>query len=161
MLAMTGRGHTRLSHYRIAWISAGLWAMLACAAASDLQSGVDAYTAGNFTEAVGHFRPLAEAGDPQAQFNMGVLAFKGHGVPRDLVASYAWLTASGRQGFVFACRYRNRVRADMTAGQVSQALVLVEDRLARAGASVRPPGAPGTAAEDWCPERDSNPRPTP
>jgi len=158
---MKGPACVRVSVRRIVWILAGLWTLLACAAASELQRGVDAYTAGNFEQAVGHFRPLADAGDPQAQFNMGVLAFKGHGVPRDLVASYAWLTASGRQGFVFACRYRVRVREAMTADQVSQALVLGGERLALAGSAVRPPDGAGTGAEDWCPERDSNPRPTP
>jgi TPR repeat protein len=122
--------------------------------ASSLQNGVDAYTSGNYLEAVIEFRPLAETGDPQAQFNMGVLAFKGHGLPQDLVESYAWLTASGRQGFAFACRYRERVGAQLSPEQLLLARKRAHQRLEQAG-HVLASAAP-TSDEDWCPERSVN-----
>ena len=122
--------------------------------ASNLQNGVDAYTSGNYPEAVIQFRPLAETGDPQAQFNMGVLAFKGHGLPQDLVESYAWLTASGRQGFAFACRYRERVGAQLSPGQLQLARKRARQRLEQAGMVVASDAHPSD--EDWCPERSVN-----
>ena len=45
--------------------------MLAAPAQADVKDGVDAWQAGNYQAAVAEWRPLALAGDADAQFNLG------------------------------------------------------------------------------------------
>ena len=40
------------------------------AAAQDVKTGIDAWQRGDYVRAVAIWRPLAEAGDPDASFNM-------------------------------------------------------------------------------------------
>ncbi len=68
-----------------------LAAILAAAAISianpahaDVRKGVDSWTNGDFAAAVREWRPLADAGDPDAQFNLAQAYKLGRGVPQDL-----------------------------------------------------------------------------
>lgn len=54
------------------------------AAAADVKAGVDAYQRGDFARALAEWRPLAEAGDPDAQFNLAQAYKLGRGVPANL-----------------------------------------------------------------------------
>ena len=57
---------------------------LAVAMTGDAQS---AYDNGQFEEARRIWVPLAEAGDPEAQFRLGLLFDLGQGVPKDLATA--------------------------------------------------------------------------
>ena len=46
---------------------------------SDFQAGWNAYQDGNFISALKIWEPLAEKGDPRAQFNIGVMYAEGKG----------------------------------------------------------------------------------
>jgi len=44
-------------------------------------------------------RVLAEQGDAQAQYNLGVMYDNGKGVPQDYIKAVQWYTKSAEQGF--------------------------------------------------------------
>jgi len=50
--------------------------------ANDLTKGVEAYEKGDFKTALKFWHPLAEQGDTDAQFNLGVMYRRGEGVPQ-------------------------------------------------------------------------------
>ena len=52
-------------------------------AAQDLQKGVTAYQAGDYATALQEWKPLAEAGDAAAQYNLGYMYDSGKGVLQD------------------------------------------------------------------------------
>ncbi len=68
----------------------------------DFDKGVAAYESGDFATALGEFRPLAEQGDADAQYNLGVMYEKGRGVPQDYKIALKWFTLAAEQGFAFA-----------------------------------------------------------
>lgn len=83
-------------------------AILACgalapqAARADVKAGVDAWAEGDFERAVNEWRPLALAGDADAQFNMGQAYKLGRGVATDLPAALDWYRRAHGQGHVRA-----------------------------------------------------------
>ncbi|TYC81578.1 sel1 repeat family protein, partial [Novosphingobium sp. BW1] len=54
------------------------------AARADVKAGVDAWSAGNYAEAVALWQPLATQNDPDALFNLAQAYKLGRGVPEDL-----------------------------------------------------------------------------
>lgn len=71
-------------------------------AMADVKAGVDAWGVGDFDRAVAEWRPLAVAGDPDAQFNMGQAYKFGRGVPSDLNQAEAWYMKAAAQGHLQA-----------------------------------------------------------
>lgn len=71
-------------------------------AMADLDAGWAAYQRGDYAAAAAIWRPLAEAGDPVAQFNLGFLHHRGEGVPQDYVAAAHWWTNAANQGAIKA-----------------------------------------------------------
>jgi len=60
------------------------------AAAADVAAGQAAYEAGDYPTAIAEWQPLAEAGNADAQFGMGLLYGNGFGVPMDDVLALKW-----------------------------------------------------------------------
>ena len=58
---------------------------------ADFDQGMIAYRYGDFDRAMKEFRKDAVDGHALAQFNLGVLYFRGEGAPRDPVEAYAWI----------------------------------------------------------------------
>ena len=75
---------------------------LAVPARADVKTGVDAWQAGDYQTAVAEWRPLAIAGDADAQFNLGQAYKLGRGVPADLVQAEAWYRRAAKQGHLQA-----------------------------------------------------------
>jgi len=65
---------------------------------SDFQDGHLAALTGNFSTALLKWVPLAESGDKYAQFNLGQLYYKGHGVPKDYTEAFKWYMLAAKQG---------------------------------------------------------------
>lgn len=63
--------------------------------AADFQTGMDAYHRGDFANAMREWQPIAEQGDPQAQFNMGLLCARGQGGPQDYACTAGLLSSDG------------------------------------------------------------------
>ncbi|MEO0810898.1 MAG: sel1 repeat family protein, partial [Pseudomonadota bacterium] len=51
--------------------------------AQDIEAGVAAYAAGDYQAALAELRPLAEQGDADVQYVLGVMYYTGQGVAQD------------------------------------------------------------------------------
>ena len=77
-------------------VAAGLWA--AQAVAGPFEEAIVAAVAGDFATAVTLLSPLAEAGDPASQYNLGVFYENGGGVDQDYFEAFRWYGLAARQG---------------------------------------------------------------
>ena len=59
-------------------------------ATDKFKDAVKAYDAGNYTQAIKLFKPLALNGDAYAQHNLGVMYNDGQGVKQDYVEAVKW-----------------------------------------------------------------------
>lgn len=67
-----------------------------------LGGGYQSYLKGDYTAAYDEWLPLAELGDAEAQFNLGVLYDEGAGVERNLTTAADWYRKAAEQGFIDA-----------------------------------------------------------
>jgi TPR repeat protein len=74
-------------------------ALVAVPAFADFQTGLDAYQKGDYVGAAKEWRPLAEEGDPTAQFNLGLLYLDGHGVPQNPGEAATWFRRAAEQDY--------------------------------------------------------------
>jgi TPR repeat protein len=70
--------------------------------AQSVKAGIDAWQRADYPAAVTIWRPLAEAGDADAQFNLGQAYRLGRGVPLDLAAAKVWFERAARSGHLDA-----------------------------------------------------------
>lgn len=100
----------------------GLVAMLwlVSATAAELGAGKKAVARGDYAAALGIWRPLAERGDADAQYNLGHLYRQGLGVSKSLSEAAKWYGLAAAQGvpnaqFNLALMYANGqgVRQDL------------------------------------------------
>jgi TPR repeat protein len=84
------------------WVVIGL--CLACVSAwsGQFEVGLTARERGDFTAAFSTFKPLASAGDANAQFQLSLLYAAGQGVKADVRESLYWLRQAATQGHVLA-----------------------------------------------------------
>ncbi len=75
-----------------------LLAGLALAAEGDYQLGLSAYERGDYAEAMAQWLPLAEHGDPDAQYRVGRLYYYGRGVKQDYAKAGEWYLQAAEQG---------------------------------------------------------------
>ena len=86
-------------HLIVAMLVAALPAPLS---AQSVKAGIDAWQKSDYPAAVAIWRPLAEAGDTDAQFNLGQAYRLGRGVPLDLAAAKIWFERAARNGHLDA-----------------------------------------------------------
>jgi len=70
--------------------------------AQDLQKGLEAAEKGDFATALREWRPLAEQGDAQAQYGLGVMYDNGYGVTQDDKEAANWYRKAAEQGYAAA-----------------------------------------------------------
>jgi TPR repeat protein len=63
------------------------------------ERGLKAFVAGRHGEAIDLWRPLAETGHVQAQYNLGIAYSRGTGVAPDIHLAIDWWERAGRQGY--------------------------------------------------------------
>ena len=101
-MTKTGGNGALLAALTLATISlpGGLLAAAPRAApvSATVKDGVDAWSRGEYRKAVDKWRPLAIAGDPDAQFNLGQAYKLGRGVPVDLIMAEQWYAKAALQG---------------------------------------------------------------
>ncbi|HEX8125807.1 MAG TPA: SPOR domain-containing protein [Allosphingosinicella sp.] len=68
------------------------------AAPSDVKAGIERWSRGDYAGAVAQWRPLAEAGNADAQFNLGQAYKLGRGVPANAATAQSWYQKAARQG---------------------------------------------------------------
>lgn len=76
--------------------------LLSGPALADPKAGVDAWERGDYTRAVTEWRKDAEAGDADAQFNLGQAYKLGRGVPLDTQQAEVWYARAASKGHVQA-----------------------------------------------------------
>ncbi len=76
--------------------------LAAAPAAADVKAGVDLYKRGDYAGALKEWRPLADRGDPDAQFNLAQAYRLGRGVPANLTTAIDLYTKAARQDHVEA-----------------------------------------------------------
>ncbi|WP_298397444.1 SPOR domain-containing protein [Sphingobium sp.] len=86
------------------WAIAAVAALLGAAAPAiaDVKAGVDAWQQGDYAKAIAEWRPLAQSGDSDAQFNMGQAYKLGRGVQPDLNIAMDWYRKAAQQGHLRA-----------------------------------------------------------
>ena len=67
-----------------------------------LGGGYQSYLKGDYAAAYREWLPLAELGDVEAQYNLGVLYDEGAGVDQDLAVAADWYRKAAEQGFMDA-----------------------------------------------------------
>ena len=72
--------------------------------AGDYEDALAAYKAGDHQKAFLLWKPLAEQGNPLAQFFIGMLYTEGKGVPQDYAKAVHWWTKAAKQGYAEARR---------------------------------------------------------
>jgi Flp pilus assembly protein TadD len=86
-----------------------------------LNDAARAYDTGDYEEAAGIWRPLADDGVVQAQFHLGSLYFEGRGVPRDLMQAYTLLRQAELAGFADARVILSLVEPRLSATERNEA----------------------------------------
>jgi TPR repeat protein len=71
-------------------------------ATEDFAAGVAAAKAGDYERARAIWLPLAEAGDPASQYNIGMMHARGEGGPPDYAEAARWFRMAAEQGQVQA-----------------------------------------------------------
>ncbi len=87
------------------WQALLLCMPLFCAApasAESVKAGIEAWQKADYARAVAIWRPLAENGDADAQFNLGQAYRLGRGVKIDLGSAQVWLERAAAQGHMDA-----------------------------------------------------------
>src|SRR3989338_1496888 len=65
-------------------------------------SGIAAFEAKEFSRAMQLLMPLAERGEPQAQYRVAIMAQVGLGVVKNCATAVRWMRAAAEQGFPLA-----------------------------------------------------------
>jgi len=86
------------------YLAASVWiASLATpVSAQSVKAGIEAWQKSDYSAAVAIWRPLAEKGDADAQFNLGQAYRLGRGVPINLAAAQSWFERAADRGHVDA-----------------------------------------------------------
>ena len=69
---------------------------------ADFNKGWNAYDNGDFATALKEWKPLAENGDADAQYNLGIMYRKGEGVPQDYKEAVRLYRLAAEQGLADA-----------------------------------------------------------
>jgi hypothetical protein len=83
-------------------VAALISVMAAPASAQSVKAGIEAWQRADYDAAVAIWRPLAEGGDADAQFNLGQAYRLGRGVPMNLTAAQTWFARAASSGHLNA-----------------------------------------------------------
>ena len=76
----------------------GAWAEVSPAVSAKVAAGWAAYRRGDHATALKILKPLADAGNADAEYDVGTMYSDGHGVPRDPRQAEAWWKKAAEQG---------------------------------------------------------------
>ena len=110
---MKNDGFLGVSFHPVALLTLVLGLLLAIPnARAGVDDGIAAYNRGDYSKAHAEFRRWAEQGDATAQFNLGVMYYKGQGVQQDYAEAVKWWRQAAEQGepdaqFLLGIAYEN------------------------------------------------------
>ncbi len=83
---------------RFLFLASAAGLLLAAPASADVKSGVDRWMRGDYAGAVAEWRPMADRGDADAQFNLGQAYKLGRGVTANAGLAQNWYEKAAKQG---------------------------------------------------------------
>lgn len=83
---------------RFLFLASAAALLVAAPASADVKSGVDRWMRGDYAGAIAEWRPLADRGDADAQFNLGQAYKLGRGVTANPGIAQSWYEKAARQG---------------------------------------------------------------
>jgi TPR repeat protein len=93
-----------------------------------------AYKRGDHREAYRLFKPLAQQGIPEAQYNLALMYYNGRGAPQDYILAHMWFNLaasrfpdSEKKKRYDAVSYRDVVASMMTPYQIAEAQQLARE----------------------------------
>jgi TPR repeat protein len=110
----------------ICTIVATLLSGIGSALAGPWEDGMVAYNRGDYLPAIRLFRPLAEAGNPKAQTQIGTMYRKGEGMAPSPVRAFMWFSFAAKRGDGKAKAGLREVSRTMTPAEMSQGLAMAE-----------------------------------
>jgi TPR repeat protein len=96
------------------------------AQAGPWEDGMVAYNRGDYLPAIRLFRPLAEAGNPKAQNQIGLMYRKGEGTAQSPARAFMWFSLAARRGDAKAKAELRAVSGTMTPAEISQARAMAD-----------------------------------
>ena len=69
---------------------------------AEFNAGFAAYEQGDYATALREWRPLAEQGNANAQYNLGFMYINGLGIPQDYAEAAKWFRKAAEQGYAGA-----------------------------------------------------------
>ena len=96
-------------------------ALFAPVVAGPLEDGVKAFSHADYAKALKLLEPLAEKGDIDAQYTLGMIYSKGDGVEQDNVKAYMWFSLAARKGDKDAAADRDQVGSGMSPDKLDDA----------------------------------------
>ncbi len=99
----------------------GLLVCTPMGASADYSDGLYQYLRGQYSNALNEFIPLANEGNPEAQYILGSMYAQGKGVLQDYAQAHAWFNLAASQGHDKASLYRDEIAQKMTPNQVARA----------------------------------------
>ena len=93
-----GRSLEKKMHRFILALSFIFMMLAAPISAQDFQKGLEAAHNGDFDTALKEWKPLAESGNSDAQYNLGLMYDDGRGVAQDYKEAAKWHTLAAEQG---------------------------------------------------------------
>ena len=87
-----------MRHLRSVLVGALAVAAMTAPARADVKTGFEMWERGEFAQAIAEWRPLAIAGDAEAQYNLGQAYRLGRGVPTDPKQAELWYGKAAAQG---------------------------------------------------------------
>ena len=94
---------------------------------ADYQKGLTAAQSGDFATALREWTPLAEQGNADAQYNLGLMYANGDGVLQDYVYAHMWFNIAASSGHKNASKTRDIVAERMTPADISTAQDLARE----------------------------------
>ena len=88
---------------------------------NDYEDGLTAAHKGEFAAALRLWTPLAEQGNADAQYSLGVLYETGEGVAQDYVKAHMWVNDAAVGGVANAIKNRDIIAKLMTPAQIAEA----------------------------------------
>jgi TPR repeat protein len=107
-------------------IAATLFLGTGNALAGPWEDGMVAYNRGDYVPAIRLFRPLAEAGNPKAQNQIGLMYRKGEGTPQSPARAFMWFSLAAKRGDAKARAELRAVSGTMTPAEISQGRAMAD-----------------------------------
>jgi len=104
------------------FLNAGL---ISGAQAGPWEDGMAAYNRGDYVPAIRLFRPLAEAGNPKAQNQIGLMYRKGEGTAQSPARAFMWFSLAARKGDASAKANLQEMSKEMKPAEMTEAKAMM------------------------------------